>query len=334
MSISGYVYLSDISSNRQDIITIIPNSTDSANPSHDITYKFSKKTLSPAAPISDFSLMSYHTLKDIASKALVIDKNHTYPIICTFEVANRTKHNVKFSNTNKDIFPVPHKSDVYLYDKVYFDITYILSSSHCLTTLVADIYCRLLEFVASRDGYVYDRLFVSKCGRVFLNATYLASTRSGRSYLNSVFPSHKHLLKSTYLHSKCFISRSDFLETNIVSNDYYTNPFLKIANDMAYTMSETDYTVFDILGNSAFLSDVAKSVQTSLNAHFPNLLWQGVLSNLDMFDHITLDDLLSLSLPDGRENIRHNAMQNRKFYNAHKGKNILALYSDGSLVLN
>ena len=334
MSISGYVYLSDVSSNRQDIITIIPDANDEAAALHDAVYKFSKKSLSPAAPISDFSLMSYHTLKDIASKALVIDKNHTYPIICTFEVVNRTKHNVKFSNTNKDIFPVPHKSDVYLYDKVYFDITYMLSSSHCLTTLVADIYCRLLEFVASRDGYVYDRLFVSKCGRVFLNATYLASTQSGLSYLNTAFPSHKYLLKYDYVHSKCRKSSPNSLEININSDDYYTNPFLKIVNDMAYAMSKTDYTVFDILSDSAFLSDAASKVHTSLKTHFPDFVWQGVLSDLNMFDHVTLDDLLSLSLPDARENIRHNAMQNRKFYNAHKGKNILALYSDGSLVLN
>ena len=100
------------------------------------------------------------------------------------------------------------------------------------------------------------------------------------------------------------------------------------------TLNESGYKLYDIFTHSDFLLNLYENEIKANSEHFSNLIWQGVVKDFDDLDLITYDDLMSLDMPYGRELIRYHFTNNRKFYNYHKNKNIMAIYSNGTLVIN
>ena len=340
MNICGYINFGDVESNRQDIITINAfKGNDMLGISEskpDAQYIIDKRTLNFVSKENDFFLLSYFSIQRIAEEALKLDKSNEYPITAKFTFDTSRNLRVKFINTQKEIFPLPHKSDVYLYDKIYFDITAALSGKNCISVLESSMLSRYLQYLALREGYVYDRLFEAKCGRVFLNATYFVSTLKGYRLVKAHLPSHLTLLKKpllSTLRKTRFINRP-IIDNPIINDDKYISPFLKNGNSSILTLNESGYKLYDIFTHPVFLLNLYENEIKANSEHFSNLIWQGVVKDFDDLDLITYDDLMSLDMPYGRELIRYHFTNNRKFYNYHKNKNIMAIYSNGTLVIN
>ena len=324
MNICGYINFGDIDSNRQDIITInafkgndimgISESKPNAQ------YIIDKRTLNFVSKENDFFLLSYFSIQMIAEEALRLDKSNEYPITAKFTFDTSRNLRIKLINTQKETFPLPHKSDIYLYDKIYFDITSNLTGKNCISVLESSMLSRYLQYLALREGYVYDRLFETKCGRVFLNATYFVSTLRGYRLVKAHLPLHLTLLKKPLLSTlrKTRFINHPIIDNPIINDDKYISPFLKNGNISILTLKESGYTLYDIFTHSDFLVNLCENELKANSEYFSNLVWQGVVKDFDDFDFITYDDLISLAMPYGIESLKFKLIKKSKFYKYNK----------------
>lgn len=337
MNSCGYIYLSDTNTNRQDIMKIVVyNAKRHKDICDDTPYeqysidKISRKVLNRE---SDFSLISYLMLMEIAKNALCLDKLVEYPLSAKYHFDSQGNPVVEMHNTHKEIFSVPHKANIYMEKRVFFNVTDMLTGSALLTVLMSDLICSALNFISYISGYTYDRLFYAVNGRIFLDASVMCLYTDGVKFLKSSFSDNyiKHIGKR-YIFSPKTKPQRKILKSHWSTEEQFANPFLEICTQTMRSLTDKNMDIIEHIRNPDIVFSMCKDEINLFAPYIDNLLWQSVLKNYSDFDFVTLDDLLSLGLRDGRDKIKYSAQNNRKFYNANKDRDIAVLYSDGRYI--
>ena len=259
MDICGYIYLYDIETNRQDILKISVYNCKSISDITDETcvrdFIFDKRTQKLISANNDFSYVSYLMLCEIAATAIELDKLAEYPVTAEFNLDHNGNPYIKVHNTCREIFPLPNKSDVYMKNKVYLNITDRLVGSECTSVLRSSLIVNFLNFIALRDGFVRDWVFAAVCGRVFVNGTYIAESVMGRARLKSILPKSLALLKNRFavVPSRLSMKHYKIAESAIINNNDFTNPFHKLASTAFEKLAGTDYDIFSAVESPEFL---------------------------------------------------------------------------------
>lgn len=335
MDICGYIYLADADTNRQDLMRICvykcSNISSIADDTPCAEYVIDKNTMEFLSVDNDFTYVSYLMVSEIASTAIRLDKSLDYPAIASFSIDIQGNPQLRVVNTYKDIFPVPRRTDIYMKPKVYFNITDIFFTSDYVTPLEASVACEYLNFIALRDGLVSDWMFSPSCGRIFINTACHTSSFSGRRWLKRTFPEQYNYLKGKvdFIPDSFAVKRHKTSVNLPVISDDFVNQFLRIHTESMRELSESVVSVADVFDAPQLISDLCSAEIAGYREHLPNLLWQGIVKTPKDFDCISVDDLLSLILPHGRDMLGYHVVNNRKFYNYHKGRSVSALFSNG-----
>ena len=177
-------------------------------------------------------------------------------------------------------------------------------------------------------------MFASVCGRVFLNGDFFYSKACRKGNIQGLFAECYDFFRQNNTHSPVWLScrKRSVLPVEKTQNPAY--PFVAEYSKSAKELSDFSDSIFHLLENAQLIYEYAQNQLNVLESVFDNLLWQGVAKSYDDFKYVTYDDLLCLSLPDGRENLEYHLINNRKFFNFHKDTDIFCIDSDGALYRN
>ncbi len=274
--------------------------------------------------------LPYTLLLKILNTAVRFDKANEFPVMLAFSFDSNCKLNLSEYCIEKQIFPMPFKNISYMQKLLYANVTPWLLNNNVTHNLMASVACDLLNSVAVNDGIIDNKLFEYSCGRLFINASFIAQSLRGRKILKQVTKGCKSLLKVL----PAFPSKISLYSSNVNfafnDNTFYSNKILELHTNAVRIACKQKlyYYISNPTALNIIIQKEVNEILQNINLHSLNIPG----TKPKDFVHLGLPDILkSYTDADFRYNLSEYIAHKRKIYNENKSRVINYFKSDGTL---